>query len=117
MFELNAFNVDPPPCGIVYSCQLKSTSPTKINICEINEALTVATFDSESGNYEFRSTDMAGYPAGSYELLILGMVRSKADSFTLKIELVDPCPRAEIAFPENAIEALTYILKTKKLDF
>ena len=64
-----------------------------------------------TGTYEFISTDMANYPAGTYELTITGTVGTQSDSFVLTIELVDPCPTAVITLLDSPIADDTYVLR------
>ena len=64
-----------------------------------------------TGTYEFISTDMANYPAGTYELTITGTVGTQSDSFVLTIELVDPCPTALITLLDSPIADDTYVLR------
>ena len=56
------------------------------------------------------STDHVNFPEGLYELEITGTIvgSSSSDSFTLEIELVDPCPTANIAHGESPIKDQDY---------
>ncbi len=83
--------VDPTAsvCPITYSC---SVSGPRTDICSISDGATVASFDSVTGNYEFKSIDMANYPAGAYVFTITGTVGAKSVMETFVMTLVDPCP-------------------------
>ena len=109
-FTLSPFNVDPSSCALTYTCIL-SSGP--INICNINDGTTSGIFSAVTGNYEFQSTDMANYPAQTYELLITGTVGTKSDSFTLTVVLVDPCPTATITLNTTPISDYNYVLRNQ----
>ena len=107
-FTIDPMVVTPPPCDVIYSCSLTSGP---VDICSVNDGATQGVLDPVTGNYAFESTDMATYPAGTYLLLITGTVGTKSDSFTLTIELVDPCPTALITLLPSPISDDEYVLR------
>ena len=71
---------------------------------------TEGTFDPVTGNYQFSSIDKQNFPEGLYELEITGTIGSLSDSFTLEIELVDPCPTASLTMKDSPILDLEYVI-------
>ena len=63
-FTLSPFKVDPPTCNITYSCEI--VSGPRLDLCNLRDGATEASFDPSTGNYSFKSGDIANYPAGSY---------------------------------------------------
>ena len=53
---------------------------------------------------------MQNFPEGLYELEISGTVGSLTDSFTLEIELVDPCPTAQITLSESPLFDTDFVI-------
>ena len=51
----------------------------------------MANFDPVTGNYDFKSIDMAKYPVGAYKFMITGTVGAKSVTETFVMTLVDPC--------------------------
>ena len=108
LFTLEPFTVEPPNCVFTFTCSL-SSGP--IDICNVIDGSTSGIFNGATGNYEFQTTDMATYPAGTYELLITGTVGTKSDYFTLTVVLVDPCPTATITLKPTPISDYEYVLR------
>ena len=96
---LAQYVVDPAAsvCPISYSC---SVSGPRTDICSISGGATVANFDTVTGNYEFKSIDMANYPAGAYTFTITGTVGAKSVIETFVMTLVDPCPTTTLSIKE-----------------
>jgi len=88
---LAQYVVDPAAsvCPITYSC---SVSGPRTDICSITDGATVANFNPVTGNYDFKSIDMAKYPVGAYKFMITGTVGAKSVAETFVMTLVDPCP-------------------------
>jgi hypothetical protein len=95
-FTLNPYTVTPTGCGvIVYSCEVISGSRT--DLCLINEAETVATFDAVHGHYSFKSSDMESFSPGEFLFKITGTAEDKSASSTFTVTFVDPCPTATLS--------------------
>ena len=62
------------------------------DLCSIDDGSTKGIFDTNSGNYEFYSVDMANYKPGAYTFEITGTVGTKSTKATFVMLLVDPCP-------------------------
>ena len=100
-FTLNPFTVDPPVCGPVttYSCSIFMGSRT--DLCSISEGSTTGTFDPQTGNYQFSSTDMKNFLPGTYVFKIEGTIENMHGSQSVYAEfsltLVNPCPESTLS--------------------
>lgn len=94
---MNPFTPNPPICKPEYSCEVIS-GPIPLDLCAISDGTTSGVFSKITGNYEFYSTDLANYPAGSYTFDITGTLGTAGTpgaitkKITFVLTLVDPCP-------------------------
>ena len=107
-FIVKDFTVDPPICNVDYSCEVVDGPRT--DICYISESVTRGLFNPMSGKYLFRSTDMANFPAGTYQFKFTGSTGSKSASVTLNLHLIDVCDIVEISLNSNPFYDETYTL-------
>ena len=93
-FLMNPFETDPPSCPVTYSCEMMLGA--SFDLCQVIDEDTVGSFDTATGNYQLKSTDIENFAEGHYELEITGALGPLTDSITIEIELVNPCPTATI---------------------
>ena len=108
---LAQYVVDPAAsvCPIIYSCSVSGPSS---DICSISDGATVANFDPVTGNYDFKSIDMAIYPTGAYTFTITGTVGAKSATETFVMTLVDPCPSTTLTIKQpDPFADKTYVLR------
>ena len=65
-FTPQAAVVDPYVCVINYSCEI--INGPRLDICNVDDGLTQSSYDSLTGQFTFKSIDMANYPAGTYKM-------------------------------------------------
>ena len=76
---MNAFVVDPVDCIITYSCV--SNTGSRTDLCSVNQngGLTLASFDSDKGDFSFKTTELdvqpldavnPGFAPGTYVVTI-----------------------------------------------
>jgi hypothetical protein len=59
-YTIEPFVAEPSGCGsIVYTCEVVSGSRT--DLCEVSDGDTVVSFNSNTGTFEFKSTDKANF--------------------------------------------------------
>ena len=66
VFTLNPFIADPVYCAVSLSCQFIDGPVTDFNLCDYEDDFTSSHFDTTSGGFVFRSTNMAEIPPGMY---------------------------------------------------
>ena len=91
-FTMNPFLVDPPGyCTILYSCQTIA-GPVALDLCAINDGLSLGTFDAATGNFVFESFDNKDVVLpGTYTFRITATVGSTVETIDFDLVLVNPC--------------------------
>jgi hypothetical protein len=89
-FDTAPFTVDPSVCLVTYSCATTVT-PAGVDICDLVDGATEASFNIADGSYFLNTIDMVKYPPGTYTLQLTGTSGLKSESFTVDLVLVDPC--------------------------
>ena len=59
-FIMEPFVVEPADCNIKYVCKMRS-GPAGYDLCDYNDGTTIASYNEETGDYEFTSTDFATF--------------------------------------------------------
>ena len=80
------------------------------------DGTTVGSFDTNSGDYYFQSTDIVNFIPGTYTFEITGTVGSKSDSATWSMTLEDPCPDAIFFLKQNPFTNDTYYLRDPQIE-
>ena len=104
MFSLNPFIADPIFCAVsAYSCQLLDGPVTDFDLCDYEDDYTSSHFDTKSGGFVFRSTNMAEIPPGLYTFSVTGELTGITQASVLfYLTLVDPCLTTELKWrPEE----------------
>ena len=113
-FTPEAFVVDPSICTVHYTCEVVSDQ-NSIDLCSIDLEGTTSSFDSGTGTFTFESINMVEVPPGLYTIRITGTVGSKSDFIELTVELVNPCPTAELVLSDGPIPSFDYVLRSEPI--
>lgn len=115
-FTANPWVVEPPVCAIEYSCRTTGSPMTPlVDLCDFNDGDTVGNFDAITGNYSFKTIDLAKYPPGDYVFEVTGTVGNRSVSKTFTLTLVDPCPTATLTLNVPLIDK-EYTLRDPQVD-
>ena len=100
-----AATVDPSICSITYGCQI-----TPVDLCSVSDGATNAQFDTNTGQYTFSSIDMANYVPGTYSMTVTATSGLRTASFTVDLQLVNPCFTVDLMPQASLFSDATYVL-------
>ena len=113
-FTPESFVVEPSICTVHYSCEVAGDQRV-IDLCSIGLEETTSSFDSTTGTFTLESVNMDDVPPGLYTIRITGTVGSKSDSIELTVELVNPCPTADLVLSDGPIPSFDYVLRSNPI--
>ena len=91
---LNPFTTNIINCPITYSCKRVSgpiLPSGAVDLCNFKDtAGSFGSFNSQTGNYQFSSTDSIRYPPGLYTFIVYGAVGRAQTKTTFTMTLVAP---------------------------
>ena len=86
-------------------------SGDRLDLCQISNGSTVGAFESSTGHYDFKSTDIENFKPGSYTFEITGTIGDLSDSATFTMTLVDPCPTTILSINDDVFSDINYLLR------
>ena len=85
-----AFVADPAICQSLATYTCSNTGPR--DIC------SAGTFNSQTGDFTFATTDFSAFPHGIYQFSITGTLGSVTDTALIDVVFIDPCYQATLTF-------------------
>ena len=89
--KLIPFTVTPPECTITYEC-----TESLLNLCNFSSETTTSTFDTNSGEFSFNSSDITTFGTQTVSFTITGQAGQSTESITYELNFIDPCSASEI---------------------
>lgn len=71
----------------------------------------MGAFDPITGNFSFKSIDIAKFAPGDYVFEVTGNVGTKSSSEIFTLTLVNPCFTATLSIVNNPFSDKTYVLR------
>ena len=108
-----AFIVDPPVCGVTYSCQI--VDGPRLDICDFSDGDTSSFFDPSTGDFRFMSTNIVDFEPGTYKMEITGTSGAKQQSFVVDLVMIDPCFSVDLDVQANPFSDRIYVLRDPEI--
>ena len=90
-------------------------SGARLDLCDLIDGNSMSSFDTTTGHYEFKTTDIANYPPGDYVFRITGTSGLNSNFVDITMTLLDPCATDPLTLLENPFVDATYILRDPQM--